>query len=115
MGRWIEGQADRAEGQRILAELPRLSRGEGWVWAPGDDVLARVAFPLIRTFDSSRTPQRAERTATPRTLAEVDLSAITTALSGMDVPAAGRRVDPAPDGLARLSDLDQRLQGSGRR
>ena len=26
-GRWIEGQADRAEG---------------WVWAPGDGVLARV-------------------------------------------------------------------------
>jgi len=45
IGRWIEGQADRAEGRRILGALPRLTRGEGWVWAPGNDVLARVSFP----------------------------------------------------------------------
>lgn len=29
IGGWIEGQADRAEGKRILADLPRLTRGEG--------------------------------------------------------------------------------------
>ena len=81
MGRWIEGQADRAEGGRILAALPRLSRGEGWVWAPSDGVLARVAFPLIRTFDSSRTPTRGDPAAAPPTLAEVDLSAINAALA----------------------------------
>ncbi len=31
VGRWIDGQADRAEGRRILGALPRLARGEGWV------------------------------------------------------------------------------------
>ncbi len=62
--RWIEGQADRAEGKRILAALPRLGRGEGHVWVPPDGVLARVAFPRIQIFDSSRTP---------RTLAAVDV------------------------------------------
>ena len=51
VGRWIEGQADRAEGRRILAALPRLSRGEGYVWAPSDSVLARVQFPRIATLD----------------------------------------------------------------
>ena len=57
VGGWIEGQADRAEGKRILADLPRLSRGEGvCLGALGRAVLARVAFPLIRTYDSSRTP-----------------------------------------------------------
>ena len=96
VGRWIEGQADRAEGGRILAELPRLSRGEGWVWAPGDGVLAQVAFPLIRTFDSSRTPQRGERVAAPRTLAQVDLSAITAALAGLEACAADVHTAPAP-------------------
>ena len=35
LGRWIEGQADRTEGRRILAALPWLARGEGWVWARG--------------------------------------------------------------------------------
>jgi len=81
VGRWIEGQADRAEGKRILAELPQLGRGEGFVWAPSDAVLARVLFPAIRTFDSSRTPQRNERVATPRTLAAVDVSAVIAALA----------------------------------
>ncbi len=81
VGRWIEGQADRVVGKRILAELPQLGRGEGFVWAPSDAVLARVLFPAIRTFDSSRTPQRNERVATPRTLAAVDVSAVIAALA----------------------------------
>jgi hypothetical protein len=58
VGRWIEGQADRAEGRRILAALPRLARGEGWIWAPSHGVLDRVAFPPIGSFDSSGTPSR---------------------------------------------------------
>src|SRR5271167_2501288 len=29
IGGWIEGQADRQEGKRILGDLPRLQRGEG--------------------------------------------------------------------------------------
>ena len=35
IGAWIEGQADRQEGKRILGDLPRLQRGEGYLWAPG--------------------------------------------------------------------------------
>ena len=81
IGAWIEGQADRQEGKRILADLPRLHRGEGYLWAPGHDLLERVAFLPIRTFDSSRTPKRGERLAIPRTLAEVDLTAIVAALA----------------------------------
>ena len=81
IGRWIEGQADRAEGRRILAALPRLARGEGWVWAPSDGVLAQVAFPRIQTFDSSQTPRRLDRVKASRRLAAMDLSAITAALA----------------------------------
>ncbi len=80
VGRWIEGQADRAEGRRVLAALPRLHRGEGWVWAPSDGVLAQVAFPRISTLDSSRTPPRVERSASAA-LAVVDLAGITAALA----------------------------------
>ena len=57
IGAWIEGQADRQEGKRILADLPRLQRGEAYLWAPGHGILDRVAFPPLRTFDSSRTPK----------------------------------------------------------
>jgi len=88
IGRWIEGQADRAEGRRILGTLPRLARGEGWVWAPSDGVLARVAFPRIRTLDSSQTPRREARAGSPRALAPVDLSVIREMLAGTAVEAS---------------------------
>jgi hypothetical protein len=84
IGAWIEGQADRQEGKRILGDLPRLQRGEGYLWAPGHGILDRVGFPAIRTFDSSRTPKRGESLGTPRTLAEVDLTAIVAALAAVE-------------------------------
>ena len=90
VGRWIEGQADRAEGRRILAALPQLRRGEGWVWAPGDGVLAKIAFPRIRTLDGSRAPRRAEVDTPPRTLAALDVAAARDALAGMGVDAPDR-------------------------
>jgi len=108
VGRWIEGQADRAEGRRILGALPRLARGEGWVWAPGDDVLARVAFPRIRTLDSSQTPRRETLAGTPRALAVVDLSALREMLAGMAVGAP--EAQTAPAGHEHTSDMKRRLQ-----
>src|ERR1700736_506659 len=90
IGGWIEGQADRQEGKRILGDLPRLQRGEGYLWAPGHGLLDRIAFPPIRTFDSSRTPKRGERIATPRTLAEVDLTAIVAALAAAETDQPGK-------------------------
>ena len=114
VGGWIEGQADRAEGRRILAGLPRLGRGEGYVWAPSDGVLARVAFPLIRTFDSSRTPQRDERVAAPRSLAEVDLSAIAAALAKMEVFTADERADLDGGSRQQVLELNRRLRQQDR-
>jgi hypothetical protein len=101
IGGWIEGQADRQEGKRILGDLPRLPRGEGYLWAPGRGLLDRVAFPPIRTFDSSRTPKRGERLATPRTLAEVDLTAITAALAAAETSEVGQEDRRRRDRLER--------------
>lgn len=75
IGAWIEGQADREQGKRVLADLPKLKKGEAWVWSPTHDVLDRVRFPVITTFDSGRSPEEGE-TAEPTTLADVDLGAI---------------------------------------
>ena|SRR6185437_6484167 len=92
----------------ILADLPKLSRGEGYLWAPSDDVLARVVFPHIRTFDSSRTPKRGEPISTPRTLGEVDLSAITAALA--EARAPGRDKGVAAGGSRRkLREVEHQL------
>jgi len=89
VGRWIEGQADRAEGRRILGALPQLRRGEGWVWAPGDGVLARVAFPRILTLDSSQTPRRQARAGTAGLLAAVDAPGLGRALAGLGLDSCG--------------------------
>lgn len=89
VGRWIEGQADRAEGRRILGALPQLARGEGWVWAPSDGVLERVCFPRILTLDSSQTPRRQALTGTAGPLAAVDALALGRALAGLAADRAG--------------------------
>ena len=93
VGRWIEGQADRAEGRRILGALPQLARGEGWVWAPSDGVLERVAFPSIRTLDSSQTPRREPLAGAPAPLAAVDPDVLGRALAGLAADGAG---EPEP-------------------
>ena len=106
VGGWIEGQADRVEGKRILADLPRLTRGEGYVWAPSHGLLQRMAFAPIRTFDSSRTPRRGERMTTPATLAKVDLSAISAALA----KAAGSKDTATSSGAVAINEQELRKQ-----
>lgn len=110
IGGWIEGQADRQEGRRILGDLPRLQRGEGYLWAPAHGLLDRVSFPAIRTFDSSRTPKRGERIAIPRTLAEVDLTAIVDALAAVESehPEKPKSARSAED-RRRQAQLEQEL------
>ena len=110
IGRWIEGQADRAEGRRILAALPRLARGEGWVWAPSDGVLEKVAFPRIRTLDSSATPVRDEKVGTPGTLARLDLAALTAAVAGKHGQPRGEPAPLAPDGRSDMPGLERELR-----
>ena len=53
---WIADQADVETGKEIIASLPTLKPGEGWVWAPKENVLDRVMFSRPRTFDSSSAP-----------------------------------------------------------
>ncbi len=109
IGGWIEGQADREDGKRILATLPRLQQGEGYVWAPAVPKLERVYFDWIRTFDSSKTPKRGEKGTAPTGLAEVDISAIVAALAIPPVIARAPEKSGAPDQSARIADLEQHL------
>jgi hypothetical protein len=53
---WIADQADVSRGKEIIASLPSLKTGEGWLWAPEINMLERVKFPKISTFDSSKSP-----------------------------------------------------------
>jgi hypothetical protein len=84
---WIEGQADAVQGKAVLDSLPRLQRGEGWVWAPELNLLERVAFPKIATFDSSRTPENDEAVLEPTKLAAVDLGEIKASFAAIEEEA----------------------------
>jgi hypothetical protein len=75
LNEWIKGQGDLEKGKEVIASLARLRRGEGWVWAPEQDVLRRVTFPMIKTFDSSSAPED-RGTLEPARLASVDLTSI---------------------------------------
>ncbi len=75
---WIEGQADVDQGKEVIASLPKLQRGEGWVWAPEIDKLFTMKFPQIRTFDSSRAPDYDEE-APEISLGAVDLDDVRAA------------------------------------
>jgi hypothetical protein len=59
---WVKGNADAGAAKKVLTSLASLKRGEGWYWAPSDDVLERRTFPAITTFDSSRAPDEGEVT-----------------------------------------------------
>lgn len=89
---WVHDQADTDKGKEVLASLPRLRTGEGWVWSPLLDMLERGTFPRIKTFDSSKTPEEGD-VAAPETLASVDLREIEQSLVS-DI-ARAKENDPA--------------------
>ncbi|MBK8199182.1 MAG: hypothetical protein IPK75_12535 [Acidobacteria bacterium] len=90
---WIGEWATKDEGAGIISSLPSLPRGEGWVWAPELDMLERMRFPLMKTFDSSKAPKRGEARIEAQTLAEVDLTPIRRALEPAP-PSGGSAVKP---------------------
>lgn len=71
---WIADQADPQAGRDIIASLPTLKPGEGWVWSPHDNYLERTNFPLPKTFDSSRAPEVGDADAPE--LKPLDMSAL---------------------------------------
>jgi hypothetical protein len=98
---WIREQGDPAKGREIVASLPSLPTGEGWVWSPQLDVLERARFRPIKTFDSSRTPEDGEPETPPVQLGTLDLALLQAALLPDEAapPAknkAGTRTGTAP-------------------
>lgn len=74
---WIEAHGDKEKAREVLASLPALEIGEGWVWSPGWlRTLVRVKFRQRETFDSSATPEVGKRAARPTAVAEIDLAAL---------------------------------------
>jgi len=104
----VTGKADRDAvrgwveyhnaGADIVASLPTLQDGEGWVSSPAwlRDT-RRVTFDRRRTFDSGATPVLLKGNAPPATLADVNLELLRTRMASTiekakaDDPGALRR------------------------
>ena len=117
---WIKGAADEGQAREVLATLPKLARGEGWVWSPAAGLLERVTFPSIATLDTSRTPDHGEALVEARAAAAVDIEAIREALlrfsttpeAGADTPAghaALREITKTANAMERqLAEAEER-------
>lgn len=69
---WMYEWADGSTGAELMASLPSLKTGTGWVWSPQIGILEQKKFPLAATFDSGT----AEANAAARELPSIDLAQI---------------------------------------
>lgn len=128
---WVKGQGDEEQSDKMMRTLAGQQRGQGWVWAPEVNVLHQVQFPLMKTFDSSKTPEEGETLMRPTNPADVDLTGIRAAmaeaieLAEKDDPKALReKIDKLTKDLAAarqretaamnapVPDLDRRIQNA---
>lgn len=89
---WIADQADSVKGKEIIASLPQLKTGEGYLWAPELGILERMKFPQIKTFDSSKSPDDHGKGKGP-VLSPIDLTTIQGRLESVKTEALAN--DPA--------------------
>lgn len=103
---WIGEWADPKKGKEVLASLPSLPTGEGWVWSPALDFLKRVKFPKITTYDSSRAPDGVSGKVV---LANIDLASIQNRLESV----ASDAFNDDPKRLrARIIELERQVKSS---
>lgn len=76
---WLEVCGTPEATTEIIQSLPQLKTREAFVYSPqhlGVDPV-RITFNEFRTFDSMRTPKPGETRHAPKSLADIDLSAVT--------------------------------------
>lgn len=83
---WVDGVGDKDAAKKVMDTLARLGVGNGWVYAPGIDILQMVNFPRINTFDSGATPD-GQDAPMPTGWASVDLGELSAKLATVKVDA----------------------------
>ena len=108
---WIKRNAGEAERAQFLATLSGLPTGTAWAWSPQWLHLFRqVAIRTRRTFDSSATPKAGMKRATPRQLAEIDLTHLGEQMEALVERA--RENDPVQL-RTRIRQLEGMLRSAG--
>lgn len=101
---WVDGNGDRDKAKEVFDTLANLAVGEAWLYAPEQNILRRAKFPAIKTLDTSSTPKAGEKRIEPKTLAQVDVSGIRTALAATSQSAPVSRSkkgsEPSAEDLA---------------
>lgn len=102
---WVTVQGSTDEAREMLKSLPSLPVGGGWVYAPALNLLKRMKFPMIDTFDSSRAPGVGEEIHAPQELAQIDLEAIRAQLapSGRKTAKTDKSSPPPAKSAAELA------------
>ena len=78
---WVRVQADEKQADEVMAALPALPVGAGYLWHPDKGLLTRVTFRRRRTFDSGATPKANEVKAQPGPLKPVDIQSLGAAIT----------------------------------
>lgn len=74
---WLEVQATQEIAKQIVSQLPTLKTREAIVYSPQTlDEPVRIKFDAFQTFDSMRTPRPGEARQTPKSVADIDLTAV---------------------------------------
>lgn len=82
---WIDSHGTPEQREILMKSLPSLPVGNAWVWSPGwpteEGIFERVQVLPIETFDSGATPKPGQKQVTPKTIADIDLSALRTQMA----------------------------------
>jgi hypothetical protein len=107
---WIDVHGTPEQRRELMDSLPSLPVGTAWVWSPGwpDDegIFQRVQVARRETFDSSATPKPGETRVEPRTLADVDLTALSAELASVVDKA---KADDPKELRQRIAELERQL------
>lgn len=103
---WLKNNTDAATLKKIVSSLASLRTGQGWICSGELGIVEQQSFPLIRTFDNSKTPS-GDAAAIDVATAQVDLDAL-RAIVGEAVKEAEAN-DPRKL-KARIAELEQEIE-----
>lgn len=102
---WLKNNTDPATLKKIVSSLASLRTGQGWICSGELGIVEQQSFPLIRTFDNSKTPS-GDAAAIDVATAQVDLDAL-RAIVGEAVKEAEAN-DPKKL-KARIAELEAQI------
>jgi len=108
VAKWLKGSVkDKSLREEIEGSMPNLADGEGWICSGGkDNLLLRMQFPRIQTYDNSATPEDDSHRG-PVVTAQVDVKQLRALIGDAVKDAEGNDVEALK---ARIKELEARPQ-----